>query len=336
MSDHIVYGIDLAKSVFQFATYRDSKILNNRKLSRRRLIDTLSTIPLGTVVMEACYSAHHWARYCESLGHTVKLLPAQHVKPFTLGNKTDANDVIAIIEASFRPTIRSVPTKTIQQQDIQSIHRMRERMVSAKRSLMNQTRHLLAEYGLVENKGRLGFIRLLEGALNSDDLSGIIKEELTHCMDELARFDASIKRLEARLSHYLKTDRNAQILHTIPGIGLLNATALACKYGNGQQFTNKREMGVHLGLTPMVSASGLKSQTRGISKRGNSYSRKQLVQGARALLMVCHKHLDDGLCRWAVRLKERRGFNVAAVALANRMSRIAWVLLQKGEHYKPA
>lgn len=334
MSNSTIYGIDLAKNVFQFAACKNTKIICNQKLNRSQLSEKLATIPTGIVVMEACYSSHYWARYCESLGHSVKLLPAQHVKPLTIGNKTDANDVIAIIEASRRPTIKPVPVKTVYQQDVQAIHRIRERSVIAQRSKTNQIRHLLGEYGLVAPQGKRGFAQLIEEALNDESLSLIIKEEIQHCLDDLNRLDSTIKRLEGHLRGVLKTDRNAQILHTIPGIGLLNATALACKYGNGQQFKDKWGLSVHLGLTPKVSASGTKRVYGGITKRGNPYLRKQLVQGARALILVCDKRKNDPLCRWASRLKKRKGFNVAAVALANRLARLAWVLLQKQETYR--
>lgn len=334
MNNSTVIGVDLAKTVFQVGVMSNGKLTSNKQVKRTRLHALIANHPPSTIAMEACYSSHYWAREFEALGHTVKLIPAQHVKPFTRGNKTDANDALAIIEASFRPNLRFVPIKTTRQQDIQSMHRIRERLVRSRTGLTNQTRGLLAEYGIVTKKGKKGFLLAVQAGLNDDKLSDIVKTELHCALHELQQTSDHIAQIEARLRAYLEQDEDCQILHSIPGIGVINATALVCKYGNGSQFSRARSLPVSLGLTPKLSSSGLCHQMQGISKRGDPYLRKQLIHGARALLMFCDKRPDDALCRWASRLKQRRGHNVAVVAVANRLARLAWVLLQKREKYR--
>jgi len=335
MNNHTVIGVDLAKTVFQVAVQHGQKITSNKKLNRSKLVEFMTQQLPSVVVMEACYTAHYWARVCEALGHTVRLIPAQHVKPFTRGNKTDANDAIAIIEAAQRPNMIDVPVKTQHQQDIQSLHRIRERLVCNRTGLMNQVRGLLAEYGLISAKGNKGFVALIELALNTDELSPLIKDEVQRSLDELQLLRDRTEAIEATLREYLKSDPHCQIISTIPGIGVINATALVCKFGNGSQFSKARSLAVNLGLTPKLSASGLRSQMQGISKRGDPYLRKQLIHGARALLGVCDKRPDDALCRWASRIKQRRGGKIATVAIANRLARLVWVLLHKQEAYRP-
>jgi len=334
MNNSTIIGIDLAKTVFQVGIMTNGKLTSNKQVKRARLRTLIANHPPTTIAMEACYSAHYWAREFEALGHTVKLIPAQHVKPFTRGNKTDANDALAIIEASSRPNLRFVPIKTTYQQDIQSLHRIRERLVRNRTGLTNQTRGLLAEYGIVAKKGKKGFLLAAQAGLNDDGLSEIIKTELHMALDELQQTSNHIAKIEAALRAYVEREEDCQILHSMPGIGVINASALVCKYGNGSQFSKAQSLPVSLGLTPKLSSSGLRHQMQGISKRGDPYLRKQLIHGARALLMFCDKRPDDALCRWASRIKQRRGDNIAVVAVANRLARLAWVLLQKREMYR--
>jgi len=285
--------------------------------------------------MEACYSSHYWAREFERYGHQVKLIPAQHVKPFTRGNKTDANDAVAIIEASLRPNLRLVPVKPIHQQDIQNLHRIRERLVGNRTALTNQTRGLLSEYGIVSPRGKKGFLLAIEQAMNDMTLSDLFKHELESVLSELQSTSTRIAEIEVALRTYLNNNKCSQILNSIPGIGVINATALVCKYGNASQFKNARALPVSIGLTPKTNSSGERRIIQSISKRGDPYLRKQLIHGARALLMFCDKRKDDALCQWASRIKKRRGQNVAVVAVANRLARLSWVLLNKQEMYRP-
>ncbi len=334
MKHHTIIGIDLAKTVFQIAIMSNNKIIMNKRVNRAQLKEFMVNHRVTRVAMEACYSSHYWAREFEQMGHTVSLIPAQHVKPFTRGNKTDANDAIAIIEASQRPNLRFVPMKTAHQQDIQCLHRIRERLIRSRTGLTNQTRGLLTDYGIVMNKGKKGFLLGIEQAMNDSQLSELLKSELTLTLQELEFTSEHIALIESRLRQYAEQNSLCKILHSIPGIGVINATALACKYGDGSQFNNARGLAVSLGLTPKLSASGHTSHMQGISKRGDPYLRKQLIHGARALLMFCDKRKEDSLCRWASRIKQRRGSNIAVVAIANRLARLAWVLLQKREMYR--
>ena len=335
MTKNTIIGIDLAKSVFQIAVMSDNRIISNKRVNRSKLKQFITNHSITTIAMEACYSSNYWAREFEKLGHTVLLIPAQHVKPFTRGNKTDANDAVAIIEASQRPDLTFVPIKTITQQDIQCLHRIRERLVRNRTGLMNQTRGLLVDYGIVMVKGKKGFLLGIEEALNSTHLSELLKRELQSALSELQQTTEHIANIESRLKRFLENNRNSKILHSIPGIGVINATALTCKYGNASQFSNARSLSVSLGLTPKLSASGHRTQMQSISKRGDPYLRKQLIHGARALLGVCDKRPDDALCRWASRIKQRRGSSIATVAIANRIARLAWVLLNKQQLYRP-
>ena len=174
----------------------------------------------------------------------------------------------------------------------------------------------------------------IQTGLNDDNLSAIIKTELHSALQELQLSSAHIETIQAKLRAYVEQEKDCQILQSIPGIGVINASALVCKYGNASQFSKAESLSVNLGLTPKLTSSGLHYQMQGISKRGDPYIRKQLIHGARALLILCDKRPDDGLCRWASRLKQRRGTNIAAVAVANRLARLTWVLLQKREMYR--
>lgn len=334
MNKNTVIGIDLAKTVFQIAVMSDNKIISNKRVNRKQLRQFMTNHPVTTVVMEACYSSHYWAREFEKMGHTVLLVPAQHVKPFVRGNKTDANDAVAIIEASQRPDLRFVPLKTTHQQDIQCLHRIRDRLVRNRGGVSSQMRGLLTDYGIVMAKGKKGFLLGIEEAMNDPELSDLLKSEIGFALQEFELISRHIASIESQLRQQVEQDYNAKILHSMPGIGVINATALTCKYGNASQFANSRSLPVSLGLTPKLSASGNRTQMQGINKRGDPYLRKQLIHGARAVLMICDKREDDALCRWASRLKKRRGYNVAAVAVANRLARLAWVLLNKQEMYR--
>ena len=323
MNNHNVIGIDLAKTVFQVAAFEKNKIVFNKQYKRQPLKEFIANHAPSTIAMEACYSSHYWAREFQQHGHQVKLIPAQHVKPFTRGNKTDANDAIAIIEASLRPNLRLVPIKSTHQQDIQNLHRIRERLVGNRTALTNQTRGLLSEYGIVSPRGKKGFLLAIEQAMNNIALSGLFKHELEAAITELQSTSIRISEIEATLQRYLNDSEDCRILNSMPGIGVINATALVSKYGNASQFKNARGLPVSIGLTPKTNSSGDRRIMQGISKRGDPYLRKQLIHGARSLLMFCDKRKDDALCQWASRLKKRRGQNVAVVAVANRLARLA-------------
>jgi transposase len=337
MSEHNLISVDLAKNVFQLCAMTDRmKIVFNRQLKRQDLARFMATQKPLEVVMEACYSSHYWGRCFEAMGHQVRLLPAQHVAPFVRGNKSDHNDAVAIAEAAHRPNILPVPIKTLEQSDIQSLHRMREHYVSHRTGLINQTRGLLSEYGVVAPQGHRAFIRLLGEARDPqhENLSVCLKEQLNSIADEYHYHSQRIDEITRTLSDIAHHHPLCRILLSIPGIGPINATAIYSAIGNGSQFKNGREFAVWLGLTPKQSSSGDKMSSAGITKRGNRYLRKQLVHGARAVLSRS-KNKSDRLSRWTQQLMARRGVAKASVALAARIARLSWVLLQKQELYQP-
>lgn len=334
MNDHSLVSIDLAKTVFQVCQFSDNnKVLSNKKVSRKKLNQKIAQLSPTTVVMEACYSAHYWGRTFEQYGHTVKLVPAQHVKPFVRGNKNDANDAVAIGEASMRPNMKFVRVKSLEQQDIQSLHRIRERFVGHRTRISNQTRGLLSEYGLVATAGFKALKTLIHEALESDALTPLFKAELASIYEELLDLAERLKRVNNKLKAMAQQYPLCRLLMTIPGIGFVNATAIYAAIGDGKQFETARDFAVWMGLTPQQYASGTRSFTGKITKRGNRYLRKQLVHGARAL-MNRTKGKKDKLSVWVNDIKERRGVHKACVALAHKLARIIWAVLTKGEEFK--
>lgn len=330
-------AIDLAKNVFEICILgRNNRILGRQRLKRAQLMQFIAKQSKSRIVMEACYSSHYWAREFTKLGHTVDLIPPQHVKPFLRGNKNDHNDALAIAEAADRPNIITVPIKTIEQQDIQALHRIRDRLVCQRTQLMNQLRGLLSEYGIIANKGHHAFCKLLtiHGDSTDSRLTVIMKHQVRLCAEEYYSFCDRIEELNQQLRRIAQSNPLCRILLSMPGIGYINATALMASIGNGAEFRTPREMAVWLGLTPRQHASGDKSVSLGITKRGNCYLRKQLIHGARAAIGSCKKR-DDNLSQWVNRIVARRGVHKACVALANRLARLAWVLLQKNEKYQP-
>ena len=336
MNKVTLISVDLAKDVFQVAGFTDRmKQVFNRQVKRKDLHTFLIQQPACEVVMEACYSSHYWARCFQEMGHTVRLLPAQHVTPFVRGNKSDHNDTIAIAEASRRPNIHQVPIKSTAQQEIQRLHRMRDLCVQRRTSVMNQTRGLLSEYGVVSPKGHKAFLRLI--ALITDPeheaISATLKTQIRLVSEEYQQLTDRIAGIQKELISIVTQQPQCQLLSSVPGIGVINATAIYSAIGNGNQFDNAREFAVWLGLTPKQRSSGNSFTSGGITKRGDRYLRKQLVHGARALLSRC-RNKTDKLSLWANALIARRGYNKAVVAMAVRLATICRVLLHKNEMYQ--
>lgn len=336
MTKHKLIAIDLAKNVFQVCGINShQKVTMNQSLKRQELPKFMAQQPTTQVAMEACYSSHYWARKFEEMGHQVILLPAQHVTPFVRGNKSDRNDALAIAEAAQRPHIRPVPIKTTDQQDIQALHRMRDRFVGHRVGLINQTRGLLSEYGIIAPLGHKPFCSLLQYICDPsyNGISPLLKTQVKKVCDEYYHLTDRLGEIDTLLADVAKQNPHCKILMSVPGIGFINATALYSAIGNGSQFNSGRELSVWLGLTPRQASSGEKQQSGSITKRGNCYLRKQLIHGARSALSRCKKR-DDSLSRWANQLVARRGINKACVGMANRMARISWVLLQRMETFK--
>jgi len=315
MNKVTLISVDLAKDVFQVAGFTDRlKEVFNRQIKRGDLTRFLVQQPTCEVVMEACYSSHYWGRVFRDMGHRVRLLPAQHVKPFVRGNKSDHNDAVAIAEASRRPKINEVPIKTVAQQEIQSLQ---------------------SEYGVVCPKGHKSFLKLI-GEISDPEsivLSASIKIQYRLIAEEYHQLTARITGINEQLRQIVVEQPECQLLSSIPGIGVINATAIYSAIGGGNQFKNAREFAVWLGLTPRQSSSGNSFSSGGITKRGDRYLRKQLVHGARALLCSC-RNKTDRLSMWANALVARRGYNKACVGLAARLARLCWILLQKKEVYE--
>ena len=336
MVKHNVIAIDLAKNIFQVCTMNDKgQVTLNKSIRRSDLAAFIGQQPISKIAMEACYSSHYWARIFQSFGHTVVLLPAQHVAPFVRGNKSDHNDAVAIAEAAHRPNILPVPIKSESQQAIQAVHRIRERYVSTRTRLMNQTRGILSEFGIICPQGHAAFCALLHEIMAPEDqrVPALLKSCLGHIADEYYALSKKTLELEKRLKSLANQNDTCSYLLSVPGIGVINATAIYSAIGRGEQFKSGREFAAWLGLTPRQSSSGGSVKTSGITKRGNRYLRKQLVHGARAILSRS-KNKNDSLSLWANRLIARRGIQKATVAMAAKMARIAWVLLQKSQCYQ--
>jgi transposase len=331
-----VLGIDLAKSVFQLhgVDLKGKNVLRKR-LSRGQLLAFVANLPNCLIGMEACGGAHYWARELRKLGHRVKLISPQFVKPYVKSNKNDAADAEAICEAVTRPHMRFVSIKEVDQQDLQNLHRVRERLVKARTALSNEIRGLLHEYGIVlpQKMGQLRKGLPVALSQSEDRLSALSQEVFRNLQKELQDLDEKISFYDYKIHAVHESHPVCQRLAEIPGVGPLSSTALVAAIGNPQAFKNGRELSAWLGLVPKQHSSGGKDQLLGISKRGDVYLRKLLIHGARATLRWARLK-SDARSQWINRLVERRGANRAAVALANKNARIVWVLMARQERYQ--
>lgn len=325
----VVYGIDLAKSVFQVAGLNQAnQVVISRKFRRQKIIDYFANRPTTVIAMEACPGSNWMARKLSGLGHDVRILPAQYVKPFLQRQKNDVNDAIAIAEASQRPTVRQVPIKSVEQQDLQSMHRIRDRLVNQKTRLICQARALLQEYGIVLRNGVGNFKKQLPNALSDEDndLSPVSRELLLSLADELSDLEQRIKSISRRIEAWACRSDVVRRLMSIPGIGALTATAIVAAVGDGKQFQRARDLPAWLGLVPAQHSTGGKTKLGGISKRGNAYIRRLLIHGARSCMLHVNRDRDT-LGSWMNKLLARMHSNKVVVALANKLARIAWVVL---------
>jgi transposase len=330
-------GLDLAKQVFQIhGVDKQEQVVLRKQLRRHQMLNFFRNLPPCLIGIEACSSAHYWARELLKLGHTVKLMAPQFVKPYVKSNKNDANDAEAICEAVSRPNMRFVAIKTIEQQDIQAMHRIRSSLIQQRTAKVNQIRGFLAEYGIVVERSvdklRKALPLLLEDAENG--LSFDFRVLLTGLQQDLTGLDDRVSELDKKIQSLASSHQTAKRLQQIPGIGPITATALVCAIGDGKQFKRGRDLSAWLGLTPRQHSSGGKECLLGISKRGDSYLRTLLIHGARAVLRVAGKKEDPRSC-WLQNLCSRRNKNIAAVALANKNARIVWALLTKETDFLP-
>lgn len=337
MAEITTTGLDLAKNVFHaICCDRHGKVIKKKMLRRSGLLAWFANLPPCLVGMEACASAHYWARELRSQGHQVKLIPPQHVKPFVRGNKNDYNDALAIAEAVVRPEMRFVSIKTPEQQDIQALHRLRERRLRDRTALCNQLRGLLSEYGIVFSRGvnvlRKEIPKILEDGENG--LSDLFRKLLSQSYQQLTELDEHIDVYTQDLEVLSRRDDACQRLRTAPGYGPIVASAFYSVVGNGEAYRCGRDVSASLGIVPRQHSSGGKEVLLGISKRGDRYLRSLLIHGARAVVNQA-ANKDDALSRWINKVRAARGFNKAVVALANKLARIGWAILANNTVYQP-
>ncbi len=331
-------GMDIAKQIFELhGVDRRERPVLRRTVRRERLLEFLTQLKPCTIAMEACGGAHYWHREISRLGHLVQLLPAHKVKPYVDGNKNNRHDAAAICEAMSRPSMRLVQPKSHAQQDLQSLHRARALLVRDLTALSNQIRGLLHEYGIVMRKGAAALKRTVAELLGGSDerLTPILRQVLAEQFERFNYLTQRREQYDRRLTQLSKQDARCRRLLKIEGIGALGATALAAAIGNGHEFHNGRHFSAYLGLVPGHSNTGDKTVMRGITKRGNRYLRTLLIHGGRSAVYAARRHTDPRAV-WLNRLREARGHNVAAVALANKNARVAWAILRYGEDYCPA
>lgn len=326
------FGLDLAKRVFQVHWVdMDTGEIDRRQFKREQLVTFFANQAPALIAMEACGSAHYWARRFASLGHQVRLISPSFVRPFVKSNKTDVADAHAIWEAAQRPEMRFVAVKTEAQQAVLTLHRVREQLVKMHRMQINQIHGLLYEFGAVVHRGPHSMDDAASALTElADTLPGLMIETLREQLQRIEALATDIRAIERRLSAWKRQDEAASRLAAIPGVGLLTATAAIATIGDARTFRSGREFAAFIGLVPRQSGTGGRVKLLGISKRGDLYLRTLLIHGARAVLS--HRaHLSDSLQR----LLMRRPFNVAVVALANKMARTIWALLAHERTYQP-
>ena len=338
MSEVTMIGLDLAKSVFHAVGCDQAGVeVFRKRLRRSQVLEFFTQQPAAVVVMEACGGSNYWARELTKLGHEAKLIPAQRVKAFLQGNKTDYHDARAMVEAARQPSTRCVSVKTAGQQDIQALHRVRDELIGRRTALCNQVRGLLAEYGIVLAKG-VGTLRraipvLLEDAENG--LSPVFRELLSSSYEQLCELDKWVKANQKQLDRLSEQDPSCQRLRQIPGYGPILSSLFAAAVGDGRDYARGRDVAASVGLVPRQHSTGGREQLLGISKRGDRHLRTLLVHGARSVVNQAGRKTDR-LSRWINAIRERRGFNRAVVALANKLARIGWAVLRYEMDYRPA
>jgi transposase len=330
-----ILGIDIAKNTFQLhGADCTGKAVLKKRLPRHKLAAYAATLPACTIVMESCGGANYWARVFQRSGHTVKLISPQFVKPFVKTNKNDANDAQAIVEAASRPSMNFVPIKQVEQQDIQSIHRIRTRVVKNRTALINEIRGLCLEYGIVLTPGAARVKSSLCAVIAESDneLTLSSRESMQDLYEELIEIEVRLKNLDTRIRQLCRSNESCTRILKIPGVGELTATAIVAAVPNPNEFRNGRHMSAWLGLVPRQLSSGDKQVLLGISKRGDRYLRTLLIHGARSVLSH-YKDLDNDYARWVGKKKATLSHNKAAVALANKNARIIWSMLNTGEDF---
>jgi len=329
-------GIDLAKNVFQVHGVDErGRAVLKKQLKRDQMAAFFAKLPACLIGMEACGSSHHWARRLQGFGHTVRLMAPQFIKPYVKTNKNDVADAEAVCEAVARPNMRFVPVKSVEQQAVLSLHRVRQSFVKARTAQANQIRSLLGEFGLVMPKGitnvRKRVPEVLENA--TDKLPAAFRHLVERLLEHLKELDRQVGQLEAQIKAWHRSSELSQKLEKIPGIGPLSASALVASIADARSFDNGRQVSAWLGLVPRQHSSGGKPTLLGISKRGDVYLRTLLIHGARSAIVAAQRNARVN--PWLAGLLRRRNPNIAAVALANKNARTVWALLAHDREFRP-
>jgi transposase len=331
-------AVDLAKSVFEIAVSRHPGVVSERhRVSRARFLEFFAELQPAQVLLEACGSAHYWARRLEALGHRAILLPPHAVRPYVTRNKTDRADAKGILEAARNSDVRPVPVKSVDQQSLAALHRLRSTWIAARTSRVNTLRGILRELGHAIPVGAHHavscIVRLLEEA--DSDVPVAIRPAIAAALEEIRSLEVKVKDTERQIESLAKGSAVVERLMSVPGIGTLTATALVAFVGDLKRFRSGRHLASYLGLTPRETSSGLKRRLGSISKRGDVYLRMLLTHGARAVLWHAKKiENPDRLRAWALKIEATRGHNKAASALANKLARIAWAVYTKETRYE--
>lgn len=334
MENIALLGIDLGKHIFHVhAQDKAGHQLWRRKLNRKQLVELVANTPACRIVMESCSGAHHFARRFLQFGHDVKLIAPQYVKPFVKGNKNDFVDAEAICEAASRPAMRFAAVRNEQQQTISALHRTRDMLIRSRGSAHNQIHAYLVEFGVAISTGPAA-IRKLPAVLEANDLPPRLVALLEQLRDYVFHLNEQIAVIERELNGLMKEDDVAQRLLTVPGIGPITASVLASQAGHARQYRTSRDFAASLGLVPRQYSTGGKTTLLGISKRGDKHLRTLLVQCARSIMMHIHKR-SDAMAIWVRQLLERRHSSIVACALAAKLARIAWAVLNGNSAYVP-
>ena len=338
MEKHTTIAVDLSKTVFEIAVSDyPGRVCERRRLTRGQMVRFFANRPPATVLLEACGSAHHWARTLQQLGHSVRLLPVHHTRRYVLRDKTDAADAFALLEANRNEQILPVPVKTVVQQSLAALHRIRSGWMQTRTARLNALRGILRELGISIPKGARHVLPALKASLSDPDnpLPLSLHPTLLAVAAEIRAFEEKIKDLERQLTAAARSCPSATRHLSIPGIGLLTATALFAFVGDLSRFRSGRRFASSLGIVPREHSSGLRQHLGAITKRGDPYLRTLLIHGARSVLLAASraKH-PDRLQTWALRLQNRRGHNRTAVALANKLARIVWAVSTHQTEYR--
>jgi len=327
VKEHTTIAVDLSKSVFEVAVSREpGRVCERRTLSRNQMARFFAQRPPATVLLEACGSSHHWARQIESLGHRVLLLPPHHTRRYVLRDKTDRADATALLEAHRNEQIAPVPVKTLHQQSLAALHRLRSGWLATRTARLNAIRGLLREMGVSIPQGARRVLPGLSAALShpSSPIPDALHETLLSAAKEIRELEGKIRLVQRQLEALARTLPAVARLRTVPGIGLLSSTALVAVVGDPSRFPSGRRFASYFGLVPRERSSGRSRHLGAITKRGDAYLRTLLIHGARSVLYAAKRsQQNDRLRRWALTLEQRRGHNRTAVALANKLARIA-------------